>query len=187
MRWSTGLSNQVLAEIAVLVALSAVLFYFKVYTLPNGGEITFGSMTPILLVALRRGVKPGIVAGVLFSVIVLALEPVVYSVPQGLFDYPFAFGALGLAGIFKGKGISGAIAGVAVGISGRFVFHFLSGIFFFASYAPSPAFADIAIYSVVYNASYLIPEFAISATAMLVLVRRGLVDIKVRQGQTPLP
>ncbi len=177
-----------MAEIGVLVALSTVLFYFKIYTFPQGGEITFGSMTPILLLALRRGVKAGVSAGVIFSFIVLALEPVVYyGVPQWLFDYPLAFGALGLAGFFRGRGNSGAIAGVAVGIGGRFVFHFLSGIIFFASYAPSPAFDVVLAYSAVYNLSYLIPEFAISATAMLVLWERGLVDIKVRQGQTLIP
>ncbi len=188
MRWGPGLTNRILAEIGVLVALSTVLFLFKIYTYPQGGEVTFGSMTPILLLALRRGVKPGIVAGVIFSFIVLAIEPMVYyGVPQWLFDYPLAFGALGLAGLFRGRGNSGALAGVALGIGGRFAFHFLSGIIFFASYAPSQAFDVVVAYSAVYNASYLIPEFAISATAMLVLWRRGLVDTKVRQVQTPLP
>ncbi len=188
MRWGTGLTNEVLAEIGVFVALSTVLFIFKLFTFPQGGEVTFGSMTPILLLSLRRGVKPGILAGIIFSFIVLALEPAVYyGVPQWLFDYPLAFGALGLAGLFQGKGTSSAIAGVAVGIGGRFVFHFLSGIIFFASFAPSPAFFVVVVYSAVYNASYLIPELVISATAMLVLVRRGLVGVKVREGQTVVP
>jgi thiamine transporter len=178
MGWSKGFGTRVLAEIAVLVALSAVLFYFKVYTFPQGGEITFGSMTPILLLALRRGVRAGVVGGVIFSFIVLALEPFVYYPVQYLLDYPLAFGALGLAGIFRNRGGVGALAGVALGISGRFLCHFLSGIVFFASYAQEAGYNNAAVYSVVYNASYLIPEFAISATAILGLARAGLVKVK---------
>lgn len=178
MGWLQGFTTRVLAEIAVLVALSTVLFYFKIYTYPQGGEVTFGSMTPILLLGLRRGVKAGVVAGVIFSFIVLALEPFVYYPAQYFLDYPLAFGALGLAGLFKNRGAAGALAGVAVGISGRFVCHFLSGIIFFASYAAAAGYDNAAVYSAVYNASYLIPEFAISATAILGLVKGGLVEIK---------
>jgi thiamine transporter len=170
-----------LAETSVLVALATVLFYFKLYTFPQGGEITFGSMTPILLLALRRGMKTGVVAGVVFSLIVLALEPMVYYPAQFLLDYPLAFGSLGVAGLFRGRGLSGAEAGVAVGIGSRFVWHFLSGIIFFASFTPvgeSPV-----LYSAIYNASYLLPEMAISGAAMVVLVRRGIVEAQIRKDQ----
>lgn len=167
------------------MALATVLFYFKIYTFPAGGEITFGSMTPILLLALRRGVRVGVVGGVVFSFIVLALEPFVYNPAQFLLDYPLAFGALGLAGIFRGRGLGGAVAGVFVGITGRFTCHFLSGIIFFASSAPSGE--SPALYSAIYNGSYLLPELAISAAAMVILVRRGLVGYQIRKGYAPVP
>jgi thiamine transporter len=176
--YSEGDRKRDVAEVSVMVALATVLFYFKLYTFPQGGEITFGSMTPILLVALRRGVRVGVVAGVVFSLIVLALEPFVYYPVQFLLDYPLAFGSLGLAGLFRGKGMDGALAGVALGIGSRFVCHFLSGVFFF----PAPPGESVVVFSAVYNASYLIPEFVISATAMAVLVRRGVVGIGLREG-----
>jgi thiamine transporter len=176
--WREGFNTRVLAEMAVLVALSAVLFNFKLYTFPQGGEVTLGSMTPILLLALRRGVKAGVVAGVIFSFIVLALEPFVYYPVQYLLDYPLAFGALGLAGLFKNKGAAGALAGVALGIGGRFLCHFLSGIVFFASYAQAAGYSNAELYSIVYNASYLVPELVISATIILGLARVGLVVVK---------
>jgi thiamine transporter len=187
MGLTTRFTTRVLAEVAVLVALSTVLFYFKLYTFPQGGEVTFGSMTPILLLSLRRGVKAGVIAGVVFSFIVLALEPFVYYPAQFFLDYPLAFGALGLAGLFKGRGGVGAVAGVAVGIGGRFVCHFLSGVIFFANYAAEYGYSNAYIYSAVYNASYLIPELAISVTAILGLARVGLVETKTGQGPTVLP
>ncbi len=185
MGWHGRFTTVVLAESAIMIALAAVLFSVKLYTYPQGGSVTLGSMIPILLLALRMGPRVGIVAGMIFSVIVLSLEPFVYYPAQFLLDYPLAFGALGLAGLFRGRGELGALLGVGAGVGGRFVCHFLSGVVFFASFAPVGESA--VVYSAVYNASYLIPELVISATAMLVLVRRGLVGVKVRQNQPVVP
>ena len=55
--------SRVLAEVAVSVALAYVLNLIIVYSLPQGGSITLGSMVPILLLALRRGPKIGIFGG----------------------------------------------------------------------------------------------------------------------------
>ncbi|MEM3552518.1 MAG: energy-coupled thiamine transporter ThiT, partial [Candidatus Bathyarchaeia archaeon] len=40
---------KLLAEAIVLVALSSVLHLIRIYTLPQGGSITAGSMIPIFL------------------------------------------------------------------------------------------------------------------------------------------
>ncbi len=163
---------RVFAEAVVMVALASALYLVKVFTLPQGGSVTLGSMIPILVLALRRGPKIAVASGVVFGIIVLYFEPFVYNPIQFLLDYPLAFGALGLAGFFRAR----AVIGVGVGIASRFLCHFVSGVVFFASFAPvgeSPI-----VYSAVYNASYLIPEFAISASVMLVLLRRGILDIR---------
>ena len=72
-----------------------------------------------------------------------------------LLDYPLAFGALGLAGFFAGKK-HGLQIGYVAGVLGRYVFSVISGVIFFGSYAPegTPAI----IYSLGYNATYLVPE-----------------------------
>ena len=162
---------RVIAEVAVMVALASVLYAVKVFTLPQGGSITLGSMVPILLVAFRRGPKVGILAGFIFSLVVLYLEPFVYNPVQFLLDYPLAFGSLGLAGFFRAK----PVVGVGVGIGGRFVCHFFSGLIFFASYAPSGE--SPAVYSALYNASYLIPEFFISAAIIYALWKRNILTV----------
>lgn len=156
-----------------MIALASVLYTIKVFMLPEGGSITLGSMIPIFLLALRRGPRVGIVAGVLFGFVVLYLEYFVVAPAQLLLDYPLAFGSLGLAGFFKGQ----PLVGVGVGIFSRFVCHFLSGLVFFASYAP--ATESPAVYSAIYNASYLIPEFVISTIVMFVLLKRGILHMKL--------
>jgi thiamine transporter len=162
---------KILAELAGAVALSGALSLFTIFTLPQGGSITLASMVPVLLFALRRGPKLGIIAGGLLGLIVLIEMPFVVHPAQLLLDYPFAFGALGLAGFFHSR----PLVGVAVGIATRFVMHFISGVIFFASYAWS-GWNPIA-YSAAYNAGYLIPEFAISGFIILILVRLRVLEL----------
>jgi len=76
-----------------------------------------------------------------------------------------AFGVLGLAGFFRDSPLLGVIIGVAT----RFCSHFVSGIVFFASYAPAGMSAYE--YSAIYNGSFLLPELIITTIIMSGLVR----------------
>ncbi len=154
---------RVVAEVATLVALAGALHLVKIFSLPQGGSITLAAMAPILLLALRRGWQVGILAGVLFGLIVLPEEPFVVYPTQVVLDYPVAFGALGLAGFFRRL----PVLGVAVGIAGRFLAHFISGVIFFASFAPEGMSPEV--YSAIYNGSYLLPELVISAVVIQLL------------------
>jgi len=130
-------------------------------------------MIPILLFSLRRGALPGILAGTMFGFIVLIEEPFIFHPFQVFLDYPLAFGLLGLAGIFKRN----PIAGVAVAISGRFVAHYLSGIIFFAEFAPEGI--NPYLYSALYNGSFLSVEFTISGILIYSLFKRGILEWKI--------
>ncbi|MEM2228115.1 MAG: energy-coupled thiamine transporter ThiT [Candidatus Bathyarchaeia archaeon] len=162
---------KLLAEAIVLVALSSVLHLIRIYTLPQGGSITAGSMIPIFLLALRRGIKIGVLSGLAFGLIVLIEEPFIYHPVQVILDYPIAFGALGLAGFFKKR----PLIGVSIGIIGRFISHFISGIVFFASFAPEGM--NPALYSAIYNGSYLIVEFIITVIIIYFLLKRKILTI----------
>jgi thiamine transporter len=154
---------KVLAEMAIFTALATVLSEIVVYVMPQGGSITLASMVPILWLSLRRGPKVGIITGIIYGMIQLMLLPYVIDPVQLLLDYPLAFGALGLAGFFPNKPILGA----AVGISGRFIMHFIAGAVYWAPiYAPN---VDPIIYSSVYNGSYLLPELVISGIILYLL------------------
>jgi thiamine transporter len=153
------------AEIGIAIALSAVLSLVKVYKLPQGGSITAASMVPIFYVALRWGVQPGIVAGVLTGLVNYVIEPVFVHPLQFLLDYPLAFAALGLAGFFPHRpGL-----GVVVGGLGRLIAHFLSGVVFFAQYAPEGM--NPMVYSAIYNGSYMVPEIAVSVFVTMLVLR----------------
>jgi thiamine transporter ThiT len=55
-------STKMLVEAGILIALAQILSY-RVYEAPFGGSVTAGSLVPILIFAIRWGVKPGLLAG----------------------------------------------------------------------------------------------------------------------------
>ena len=161
---------RIITETIVMVALAGALYLIKIFTLPQGGSVTLGSMVPIFLLALRRGPRIGIVGGVAFGLVALVEDvysgvEVIFYPAQVILDYPLAFGLLGLAGFFQKI----PILGVGLGIAARFCSHFVSGVLFFASYAP--AGVSPFVYSAVYNGGFLIPEFVITAALMIALLR----------------
>jgi len=161
---------RIITETIVMVALAGALYLIKIFTLPQGGSVTLGSMVPIFLLALRRGPRIGIIGGVAFGLVALVEDvysgvEVIFYPAQVILDYPLAFGLLGLAGFFQKI----PILGVGIGIAARFCSHFVSGVLFFASYAP--AGVSPFVYSAVYNGGFLIPEFVITAALMIALVR----------------
>lgn len=156
---------QRLVEIAIAIALVAVLSNIRVYKLPQGGSITAGSLVPIFYIALRWGGRAGILAGVLAGVVNYILEPFFVHPAQVLLDYPIAFGALGVAGFLPRN----PVLGIVLGGAGRFLAHFVSGIIFFASYAPQGT--SPVVYSAVYNGSYMLPETVISIVVTLLVLR----------------
>ena len=165
------LKVKVLAETAVMVALSGALYCIKVFMLPQGGAITLASMVPIFLLALRRGPRVGIIGGAIFGLVALVEDQFIYN-PFGMFlDYPLAFGLLGLAGFFRQE----PLLGLVVGTTARFCSHFISGVLFFASFA-WPGWNPYA-YSAAYNAGFLIPELAISVVIMSILIRMRALEL----------
>ena len=89
------LSTKILAEISIFVALATALSFIKIYTFPQGGSVTAGSMVPILWLALRRGPKVGLFAATVYGLVQLVVGPFIFHPAQVLLDYPLAFGALG--------------------------------------------------------------------------------------------
>ena len=165
------LGARTVAEMSGVIALSTVLSFVKFFSLPEGGSVTAGSMVPILWFSLRRGAKVGCTAGAIYGLVQLIFEPYVYNPVQVLLDYPIAFGALGLAGLFKKY----HVFGTAVGIAGRFVAHFLSGIIFFWTYAPEGM--SPIVYSAIYNGGYLGIELVISAVVIYLLSKTHAFEI----------
>ena len=161
--------TKIIAEIAMFVALATVLSNIKIFQLPQGGSVTAASMVPILWLALRRGPKVGLFAAIVYGLVQVAFDPYIVHPAQLLLGYPIAFGALGVAGFFQKR----PYIGVTLGIIGRFVAHFFSGIIFFAEFAEG----DPVIYSAIYNGGYLLVELAISIYIIYMLKRSKLLQI----------
>ena len=144
---------------AMGIALSIAASYIKVWEMPMDGSITLLSMLFICLIGYWFGPKYGITAGIAYGILQFVLDPYMLSLPQVLFDYPLAFGALGMSGFFSNRKY-GLQLGYIAGVLGRFFFSTLSGVFFFAAYAPEGM--NPWVYSSLYQGSYLGAEGAIT-------------------------
>lgn len=146
-------STKQLTFSAMAMALAMVLSMIKLFDMPIGGSVTLCSMFFITLVGYVYGPKAGLLTGFSYGLLQFVVDPVFYTLPQMLVDYPLAFGALGLSGFFWKKKW-GLQIGYVVGIIGRFIFSWLSGFIFFAAYAEGSGMGP-ALYSFSYNGSYI--------------------------------
>ena len=201
-----------ITESAMLLAVAIVLeLVSKMFIpeLPFGGQITLVSMLPVVLISYRHGVKWGLVAGVTYALLEMALgaKTVAAAFQPGTFgddvmifnallmcvlDYLVAFTLLGLGGIFRNRiqnpGVS-LLCGSLVALGGRYAAHVASGYILYSGWAEwfftqegfpawggqlvaslSPQMLGF-VYSLVYNAMYMLPEMVLTAVVALLLAR----------------
>ncbi len=162
---------------AMAIALAMVTSMLKLVNMPMGGSVTLFSMLFIALIGNWYGLGVGLSTGLAYGILQLVIDPYIISLPQMLLDYFFAFGALGLSGLFS-KSKNGLIKGYIAAILGRFVFSTLSGYIFFPTFMPE-FFGSPMIYSICYNGAYLGAEAAL--TIMLLMlnpVKKALGRVK---------
>ena len=147
-----------ITESAMLLAVAIVLeLVSKMFIpeMPFGGQVTLVSMLPVVLISYRHGVKWGLVAGVTYALLEMALgaktvagafQPgyfgdgtmIVNALIMCVLDYLVAFTVLGLGGLFrkriKNPGIA-LLCGSLVALSARYVAHILSGYVLFSGWA----------------------------------------------------
>lgn len=147
-----------LTESAMLLAVAIVLELFSkmfIPELPFGGQVTLVSMLPVILISYRHGVKWGLVSGVAYAMIEMAIgaKTVAAAFQPGYFgdgvlilnalimcvlDYLVAFTVLGLGGIFRSRIENRGTAlacGALVAQSCRYIAHILSGYILFSGWA----------------------------------------------------
>lgn len=170
-------STKQLVFSAVAMALGLVTSYIKFLNLPMGGSITLFSMFFITLIGYWYGPKAGIMTAIAYGLLQFVTNPIFYTPAQMIMDYPLAFGALGLSGLFSKKK-NGLIIGYVVGVLGRYFFAFLSGLLFFAAYAEGSGMSA-PVYSLAYNGMYIIPEAIITILLLsLPPVSRAIKEVK---------
>ena len=160
-------STRALVYGALCVALSFSLSYIRIFSMPQGGSLTLASVLPLALYAYWFGPKYGIIAGMAAGLLQFIQRPEIVHWAQPLLDYVFAFGCFGIAGFFR-KSLA---LGIVVGGIGRILFSTISGVVFFAMYAPEGM--NPWVYSIGYNTVVLGPDALLAAIiAMLPPVAR---------------
>ena len=155
--------TRILTECALGVALAVLCSFIKVWEMPQGGSIAL-TMVPLFIIAYRRGAGAGILSGAIYGCLSLMFAGVVYHPLSILLDYVLAYGIIGIAGLFK-KNLSGIILGTTIGVAGRFICSLVSGAVLFGSYAPEGQ--NPWMYSLIYQATYLIPELIICLVVLI--------------------
>ena len=162
---------------AVAMALAMITSFLKLFEAPMGGSVTLFSMLFICCIGYWYGLRTGIMTGVAYGLLQLISDPYIISLPQMITDYILAFGALGLSGIFCNKK-NGLVKGYIVGVLGRYLFAFLSGLIFFGMYAEGSGMSA-PVYSLAYNGSYLGCEAAITLIVLAIpAVNRAFAKVK---------
>ncbi|MCL2634586.1 MAG: energy-coupled thiamine transporter ThiT [Oscillospiraceae bacterium] len=167
-----------LVECAIMLGLAVALSMIKVFEMPMGGSVTLLSMLPIVLISIKYGVKIGLPVAFLFSAIKFATGFWVSVVPwikepyalvtSAALDYFIPFTLLGLAGLFRYKTTTGWCAGIALVIFARFLCHLVSGIVIWGQWAED---MTPFMYSLGYNAWYMLPELILTMTGAVVLLK----------------
>ena len=147
-----------LTESAMLLAVAIVLeFISKMFIpeMPFGGQVTCVSMLPVVLISYRHGVKWGLVTGLAYAFIEMAIgaktvaaafQPgyfgdgtmIVNALIMCLLDYLVAFTVLGLGGIFRDtlkKPGAALCCGSLVALGARYAAHIGSGYILFSGWA----------------------------------------------------
>ena len=172
---------RIITEIGMAVALAAILNFIPLWRMAQGGSVSL-EMLPILIIALRWGAGPGMMAGVVYGLVQLALGAFIIHPAQLVLDYPLPYMLVGLAGIFsnkinlkaKGSTYGWLLLAVLTGGLARFISHFLSGIIFFAQYAPEGQ--NPWLYSAIYNLSYLLPSLLLSYIIIIPLLKNVVIN-----------
>ena len=144
--------SAMLLSVAIVLELCSKMF---IPELPFGGQLTLASMLPVVLISYRHGVRWGLVSGLAYAMIEMAIgaRTVTAAFQPGYFgdgtlilnalimcalDYLAAFTVLGLGGIFRDRienRRKALLCGTVLALSCRYLTHTLSGYILFSGWA----------------------------------------------------
>ena len=167
------MSIKQLTTSALCIALAFVLSNIKLFRAPMGGSVTVFSMFFVTFIGYMYGPRVSLAAAFAYGLLQMIIDPYIVSVPQLICDYVLAFTALGIAGFFHNTKY-GMFKGYVAGVLGRYFFAVLSGVVFFADYAPEGM--SPVIYSLLYNGSYLCLEAILTVAVLMIPAIRTVLN-----------
>jgi thiamine transporter len=171
-------SIRMLAEAGVSIALSLVLSYLKILIASLGGSIDF-VMVPLIVFAYRWGLWQGLLAGLAFGTLKFFLAGgAAVNWQSMLLDYSVAYAFVGFAGLIRKKKNLLPVSAL-IGCFARFLVHVASGVTIYKDYAESAAdffglsvaTPNVILYSLVYNAAYMLPNTIIAIVVCAILIK----------------
>lgn len=181
-RTRSTLTTRRLLESAIMIGIATVINEFITFKAPwaFGGSITLGSMIPLVLITWRWGSRQGLFTALVFAIMqmIIGVKNVAYGqnafqvVAIALLDYIVAYTVYGLSGLFKNRTKNHTLAlgsGILLASALRFLCHFVSGWLIWDALWPNSEGMSGALYSLIYNGGYMLPEAAIALTIGLLL------------------
>ena len=183
-----------LTESAMMIAIATLLSMAKLLDMPYGGSVTMASMLPLVIIAYRYGTGWGLLTGFAYGAVQFALgtKNIGYLPTKDFFsvaalvvaDYLAAFAVLGFGGVFrkicKRQATALALGSILVTIL-RYGCHVIAGWTVWAQFDLTKAGL---LYSLSYNATYMLPEMLILVVAAIFL--GNALDFR-SEGLRPLP
>lgn len=180
---SKKMDIRVWIEGTLVAAMAMALTFIPLESVNASIDLSLG-LVPLVLYSYRRGLLPGVTAGLVWGLLDIvtghAMKNFV-SVPQIIFEYPFAFAFAGMGGTFAGK-IQEAIRGekkrTAVGfillgsltaVISRWFWHFWAGVFVWGAYAPKGM--NPYLYSFIFNGASTVINAVYVAVVLCILVK----------------
>lgn len=157
---------------ALCVALSFVLSYIKLFSMPMGGSLTLCSMLPICAYACMFGPARGFTAAFAYGVLQVIQGAWVVHWAQFLLDYFFAFTCYGVASLFPKKLAAGVTAAGLL----RLLCSTLSGAIFFAEGAFEAGWSNAWLYSLAYNGSTIGAETLLCVIVALLPAVKSMME-----------
>lgn len=171
---------QAMLEVAIFAALAMLIDLLPGIKPIPSISISL-AMVPIFIVAFRWGVKASFISGFIWGILQIVTGDAWILTPlQAFIEYFVAFSFIGFAGLMMGvvqnavrlqnrpKLITSISVGVLIGSIGRYFWHFIAGVVFFANYAEEAGQTPI-YFSFVTNSITMISNF-IGCSIVIILI-----------------
>jgi len=162
---------QAMLEVAIFAALAMLIDLLPGIKPIPSISISL-SMVPIFIVAFRWGVKASFISGFIWGILQIVTGDAWILTPlQAFIEYFVAFSFIGFAGLMmsvvqnavrsqnRPKLITSVLVGVLIGSIGRYFWHFIAGVVFFANYAEeagqTPIYFSFVTNSITMTANFI--------------------------------
>lgn len=166
-------TTKILIFASLCLALSFILSYIKLFSLPLGGSITLVSALPLILFGYIFGAKYSFIVCFAYGLLQVIQGAYILNAWQLILDYFVAFTVLGIAGCFR-KNI---FIGTAAAYSLRYCAHTAAAFLWYSDYAPEGIGGTA--YCLLYNLAFLLPEMILCLIVLAIpAVRKMIKELK---------